>query len=376
MENKTISNERQIFISYRRVGGEAMAYLLKEKLIANGYPTFLDIHSLESGRFNEALYKNIDECSDIIIILSPGALDRCEQSDDWLRLEICHALSRSKNLIPVFLNGFQWPDTLHEDIEPLKIYNGPAEVNFQLFQSFIEKLIAMLSCNKRKKIATRTAKDRSLQVLVWSDFDTGILKKLVKKLDSKYEYIIMADPLEITHYDLHSIYAVILLNTDVTKLSSSEETRLILDQLLSDFIEAGGLLLGSHDIIYRRTKNILLQKAFGCTIKNFMGMDRVEYQKTDECKELNMFLSLDDNFYLMDGEVCWGDLAPDATVYFVYEDKQSGDIIPLVFGRDYGDGHCFWINSGEYKEHPPQSISKAETSLVLLMNEILNMETV
>jgi len=45
----------QIFISYRRAGGEAMAYLLREKLVANGYPTFLDIHSLESGVFNEAL---------------------------------------------------------------------------------------------------------------------------------------------------------------------------------------------------------------------------------------------------------------------------------------------------------------------------------
>ena len=30
----------QIFISYRRIGGEALAYLLKEKLQAAGYSVF------------------------------------------------------------------------------------------------------------------------------------------------------------------------------------------------------------------------------------------------------------------------------------------------------------------------------------------------
>ena len=41
----------QIFISYRRSGGEALAYLLNEKLSALGYKVFYDIESLSSGRF-------------------------------------------------------------------------------------------------------------------------------------------------------------------------------------------------------------------------------------------------------------------------------------------------------------------------------------
>ena len=366
--------KNKIFISYRRAGGDAMAYLLKEKLIANGYPTFLDIHSLDSGRFNEALSKSIDDCTDVILILSQGALDRCVDPDDWIRQELVYSLSQSKNIIPVFLNGFKWPEALPEVLKPIKIYNGPAEVNFQLFDSYMEKLIAMLSCNTRKNKNQVVSNMRQSQVLVWGDFDTGILKKLVNKLDSKYSFIIIADPLEITHYDLNTMHAIILINTDVTKLSAGEETRLILNQRLSEFIENGGILLGTHDLIYRRTKNILLQQAFGCTIKYFKGMERVEYQKTEECRSQVAFSSLGDCFHLSDGEICWGDVSPDATVYFSFNDSESGNTFPLVFSREYGDGFCFWINTGEFKEYPPMSICKVESQLVQLINEILNFE--
>jgi glycerophosphoryl diester phosphodiesterase len=370
------SMKSQVFISYRRAGGDAMAYLLKEKLIASGYPTFLDIHSLDSGQFNKALYQNIDECTDVILVLSPGSLDRCTDSEDWLRLEISHALSQSKNLIPIFLEGFRWPETLPEALNSVKMYNGPTTVNFQFFQGFIDKLTSMLSCNTQKDHMPEITEKRQAQVLVWGDFDTGIVRKLIHKLDPKYKFITVADPLEITHYDLNTIHAVILLNTDVTKLSAGEETRLMLNQRLGGFVENGGLLLGTHDLIYRRTKNVLLQQAFGCTNKHFKNIERVIYHKTEECKNMNAFSSLEDCFSLSDGEVCWGDLAPDVMIYFTYNDTESGNTIPLVFSREYGDGRCFWINTGEFRDYPPQSICKVENPLVLLINEILNMEMV
>jgi glycerophosphoryl diester phosphodiesterase len=366
----------QVFISYRRVGGDAFAYLLKEKLIASGYPTFLDIHSLDSGQFNKALYQNIDESTDVVLVLSPGALDRCTDSEDWLRLEVSHALSQSKNLIPVFLDGFCWPDTLPEALESVKMYNGPTTVNFQFFQGFIDKLTAMLSCNTQKDNLLQTTETRQTQVLVWGDFDTGLIRKLIHRLDPKYKFTIVADPLDITHYDLNTIHAVILINTDVTKLSAGEETRQMLNQRLGNFVENGGLLLGTHDLIYRRTKNVLLQQAFGCTNKYFKNIEQVNYNKTEECKRLNAFSSLDDCFSLNDGEVCWGDIAPDVMIYFTYNDPESGDVMPLVFSREYGDGRCFWINTGEFRDYPPQSICKVENPLVLLINEILNMEMI
>ena len=79
-----------IFISYRRNGGETMAYLLKEKLKQMGFTVFYDVESLRSGIFNDKLYEVIENCRDIILILSENGLDRCINKDDWVRKEIVH----------------------------------------------------------------------------------------------------------------------------------------------------------------------------------------------------------------------------------------------------------------------------------------------
>lgn len=73
-----------VFISYRRDGGDTMARLLYDRLKADGYAPFLDIEQMRSGKFNEQLYDRIAECEDFLMILSPGALDRCKNEDDWV----------------------------------------------------------------------------------------------------------------------------------------------------------------------------------------------------------------------------------------------------------------------------------------------------
>ena len=89
-----------IFISYRRDGGESTAKILRDKLTELGYSVFFDVESLRSGDFNTKLYSVIEECSDFLLVLSPGALDRCRNEDDWVRLEIEHALEEGKNVVP------------------------------------------------------------------------------------------------------------------------------------------------------------------------------------------------------------------------------------------------------------------------------------
>ena len=359
-----------IFISYRRVGGDALAYLLKRELKDKGYPAFLDIYDLKTGLFDEALLNRIDECIDFILVLGPGALDRCNDPDDWVRKEVNYALSKSKNLIPVMLKGFQWPHELPDDMEILKSYHGVAEITFQFFDEHIDKLVSLLSDNIGKG-------HRQEKVLVWSDIPKAeaTLKKLVKKLDPKFEYIIINDPSRIIYYELNSVHAIILFNTDVTKLSTIEYTRIMLDKRLSYYVENGGLLLGTHDIIYRRTLNENLQEAFGYHTKYFEAIERVKYHKTDVCKELNMFTSLDDCFYLTDEEICWGDeydLDDDVVVYFAGNNTKIDKPVPLVFSRTHGNGNCFWLNTGETKMKAPRSISLMEEPLILLINEILN----
>ena len=128
-----------IFISYRRDGGESTAKILRDKLSELGYQVFFDVESLRSGDFNTKLYSVIEECEDFLLILSPGALNRCQNEDDWVRLEIEHALKSGKNVIPVMLRGFSFPEKLPDSIEPLRYKNG-VESNYQFFDAFIEKL--------------------------------------------------------------------------------------------------------------------------------------------------------------------------------------------------------------------------------------------
>lgn len=95
-----------IFISYRRQGGEDEAWKLKLFLERLGYLVFMDREALRSGDFNEQLYRRIEECRDFLLICSPYVLDRCRNEDDWVRKEITHAIQEKKNIIPVWINGF------------------------------------------------------------------------------------------------------------------------------------------------------------------------------------------------------------------------------------------------------------------------------
>ena len=128
-----------VFISYRRDGGAATARLLRDRLTEMGYKVFFDMESLRSGYFNTALYSVIDQCKDVIVVLSPNALDHCVYEGDWVRREVEHALFRKKNVIPVFLQGFQFPYTLPPSIDGLRYCNGIG-ASEAFFDAFLDKL--------------------------------------------------------------------------------------------------------------------------------------------------------------------------------------------------------------------------------------------
>ena len=92
-----------IFISYRREGGKNFARILKPELEKRGFQdrVFLDFDELKDGKFDKRIMDAIDSAPIFIIILSDGCLDRCVNEDDWVRLEIVHALNTNKHIIPV-----------------------------------------------------------------------------------------------------------------------------------------------------------------------------------------------------------------------------------------------------------------------------------
>ncbi len=357
----------EVFISYRRAGGEALAYLINEKLTQMGYHVFYDIESLAGGRFDTKLLEVIDSCEDVVVVLPPNALDRCNDPEDWLRIEVSHAIKAGKNLIPVMMKGFEWPKELPEDMAQLPNYNGEV-ATFEFFDGFIQRLQRNLLGKTR---AQQTGRKDLKHVLFWSDFDHGTQAKIIKRLalDEGYYVEELVEPVEMLSKPLEHVYAIVLIDTDVTKLSNNDLTLSRINQALVSYVEQGGRLICTHDLIYRRTRNEGLQNMYGCRIKFFEARESVRYYKTDECKESGRFASLPDEFVLHDDEICWGDVAPDVDVYFETEDGRA-----LVFGREYGNGMCLWLNPGDYKEFPPRSILKPEKEFVALLRETLTME--
>lgn len=99
-----------VFISYRRAGGAQYARILQLLLNQRGYRAFLDYDELLDGVFNEAIRAAITEAPIFLLVLSPDALARCKNEDDWVRQEITLAVRLGKHIIPVN------PDNLHNGI--------------------------------------------------------------------------------------------------------------------------------------------------------------------------------------------------------------------------------------------------------------------
>ena len=94
-----------IFISYRRVGGIDKAQLLKLILANKGYSVFMDVHELTYGAFGNHIKEAIESAPVFLVLLTPNALDRCVDEDDWVRKEIEYAVEKRKCIIPINPNG-------------------------------------------------------------------------------------------------------------------------------------------------------------------------------------------------------------------------------------------------------------------------------
>ena len=136
-------NQYDVFVSYRRENGAETAKHLRDVLTERGYRVFFDTDSLRSGDFNVALFDVIDRCTDFIIILSPGSLDRCFNEGDWVRVELARALATGKNVIPIMSGNFRFPATLPPDINDVRWKNGLV-VNVEYFDAMIDKLTTFL----------------------------------------------------------------------------------------------------------------------------------------------------------------------------------------------------------------------------------------
>ena len=107
---------KDIFISYRRTDGEAIAYLIYKDLIHDGYSVFFDHKSLGGGNFKQNIADSIRECQDVIVILSGSSFsEKIDREEDIYRLEIEEALKQKKRIVGIMLESFPcFPDRMPE----------------------------------------------------------------------------------------------------------------------------------------------------------------------------------------------------------------------------------------------------------------------
>src|SRR5271170_7139781 len=99
--------EKTVFLSYRRTNAP-WALAISQNLTLHGYDVFFDFTGIKSGAFESVILGNIEARAHFIVLLTPSALKRCCESDDWLRREIETALALKRNVVPLMLEGFSF----------------------------------------------------------------------------------------------------------------------------------------------------------------------------------------------------------------------------------------------------------------------------
>ncbi len=99
MEQKTV------FISYRREKSKHLARAIYQDLRMHGWDAFLDVTTIDAGDFDRIILNQIAARAHFILLVSPGALERCASPGDWLRREIEEAVRLDRNIVPVIEEG-------------------------------------------------------------------------------------------------------------------------------------------------------------------------------------------------------------------------------------------------------------------------------
>lgn len=218
---------------------------------------------------------------------------------------------------------------------------------------------------------------RAKYVLVWNDHTIDLSEKiadLLKDKGIKYKFKLLIEPDELLKYPLSPKYiqTIILIVTDVTKLSESEPKRNRIQLKLVNYVRKGGILFGTHDLIYRRCRNKTLQQAFGCETYNFL---RVQTPISAEIilvyKNHPLLRGIDLKPIFHDGEVCYGEWNNDAMILIQTVDNYpfaDNNKVPLLAIRHTGScGTLIWLNSADKSDEVAKSLSEPYKEVIRLM---------
>jgi hypothetical protein len=101
---------KDVFISYRRQSDWGLAELLEHAIKEIGLTVSRDSQLTPGQEFPVELLNKIESCHSLAVVLTPGALDRSADPQDWVRREIEHARESGVRVIPLLFNGCPPPD--------------------------------------------------------------------------------------------------------------------------------------------------------------------------------------------------------------------------------------------------------------------------
>jgi hypothetical protein len=167
----------KIFISYRREDSQWPARTLRDALaryVANpDTDIFMDIDNIPLGvNFAGHIDKQIAQCDLVLALIGPkwtGATDaqghrRLDDPQDFVRLEIAHALKRGIPVVPVLLDDARMPtpSELPDDLRELAMRNA-TQVRHATFNADAQRLISGLNLTATPAPKAAASKPRQTQ---------------------------------------------------------------------------------------------------------------------------------------------------------------------------------------------------------------------
>src|SRR5690606_23498580 len=86
------------------------ALAIYQNLTTQGFDVFIDYASIDSGDFTKIIMNQIAARAHFLVILSPSAVSRFSESDDWFKKEIEFAIELKRNIVPLMLENFDFRD--------------------------------------------------------------------------------------------------------------------------------------------------------------------------------------------------------------------------------------------------------------------------
>jgi hypothetical protein len=115
---------------------------------------FMDVDAIQPGRdFRKAIEESVQQCSVLLCMIgldwvscsNAAGVSRLADANDFVRVEVAHALRRDIPVIPVLVRGAQMPraEQLPEDLKEL-VFRNAVEIGHARWKSDVQVLIRAL----------------------------------------------------------------------------------------------------------------------------------------------------------------------------------------------------------------------------------------